>query len=226
MKRKSLYLAAPVLVASFIVVSCGLVAQDPPITHLSGLINDYTPSSVSANPWTMHGEWTLDLHRYSGAADFSMDMTMSNLGTTTLPGPPPVTVPDPTKPGNTPHTHHVRLRNARVMTDSASLSSCPTMGDSPLDVPRFMISGTVSLITGNGLDAPFEQTKPPTYPSPAPKSTLTVCITGGNVSVDPEHAIPYSNITLQFGAPASGHFGPQAIHGVVRSFSDDWGERD
>jgi hypothetical protein len=223
MNSRSQYLATPLFAAMAIASSCGLVAQDPPRMHLGGLINDYTPSTVSGGPWTMHGEWTIDLHRYSGTADFSADMTMSDLGTTTT-GSPPVTVLDPTKPGNMPHTHHIRLLNAMVKTDTASLSECPP--DSPASYPRFMISGTVSLITGNGSDAPFEQTKPPTYPVPAPKSTLTVCITGGDVSMDHVYAIPYSNITLQFGAPATSHFGTQAIHGVVRSFSDDWDDRD
>jgi hypothetical protein len=65
----------------------------------------------------------------------------------------------------------------------------------------FQLNGPVSLMTGNGSNAPFETT-PPT-------STLQVCITGGN-------EVPYSNVTLVFVGPATSHFGPQAIHGVVR----------
>lgn len=225
MKRKSIYFGATLVVASAISLSCSLAAQEPWRAHLSGLINDYTPSSVSGGPWTMHGEWSLDVHRNSGTADFSAEMTMSDLGTTTT-GNPPVAVLDPTKPGNSPHTHHIKLINASVKTDSYSLSLCPNATDNPASFARFMISGTVSLITGNGSDAPFEQTKPPTYPVPAPKSTLTVCIIGGDVSMDHVYAIPYSNITLQFGAPASGHFGTQAIHGVVRFVSDSDGDED
>jgi hypothetical protein len=38
---------------------------------------------------------------------------------------------------------------------------------------------------------------------------LQVCVNGGS-------DVPFSNVTLVFGAPASGHFGAQAIHGVVR----------
>jgi hypothetical protein len=57
-------------------------------------------------------------------------------------------------------------------------------------------------MTGNGQRAPFE-TK-----TPSPTSTLTVCVTGGSDN-------PYENVTLQFGSPASNHFGTQAIHGVV-----------
>jgi len=40
-------------------------------------------------------------------------------------------------------------------------------------------------------------------------SMLQVCVNGGS-------DVPFSNVTLVFGAPASGHFGAQAIHGVVR----------
>jgi hypothetical protein len=40
-------------------------------------------------------------------------------------------------------------------------------------------------------------------------SQLTVCITGGT-------QIEFSNITLVFGEPASGHFGSQPINGAVR----------
>jgi hypothetical protein len=39
-----------------------------------------------------------------------------------------------------------------------------------------------------------------------------VCISGGP-------NVPYANVTLQFGKPASTHFGSQAINGVVRHAS-------
>jgi hypothetical protein len=57
-------------------------------------------------------------------------------------------------------------------------------------------------ITGNGGYPPF-----------APEgqlSSLTVCVTGGT-------QVEFSNITLVFGAPASGHFGSQPINGAVRA---------
>ena len=72
------------------------------------------------------------------------------------------------------------------------------------------MNGTVSLMTGNGSNAPFETTPP--------SSTLQVCVTGGT-------EIAYSNVTLVFGGPpttAVSHFGTQAIHGVVRKASDEW----
>ncbi len=49
-------------------------------------------------------------------------------------------------------------------------------------------------------------------------SAAEICITGGN-------AVTYSNITLTFVGPATGHFGPQAIHGVVRKTAPD-GDHD
>lgn len=63
-----------------------------------------------------------------------------------------------------------------------------------------MATGMAS-VTGNGGFPPF-----------APQgqlSQLMVCITGGT-------QIEFSNITLVFGTPASGHFGPPPINGAVR----------
>jgi hypothetical protein len=192
-----------------------VVAQTP--THFSGLINDYTASPANggpgAGPWEIHGEWMIRLQGTSGTGDFAADATMSDLGSTNG-------AIDPTRPGNSPHTHHIVLSNATVTVDPATLSAmCPK--DSPATTPRFMLSGTVSIITGNGSDAPFEKTSPP---SP-PKSVLQVCVTGGNPSVDP-YSVLYSNITLQFatGSKAISHFGADAatthaIHGVVSTFN-------
>ena len=112
-------------------------------------------------------------------------------------------VANATQGGQSAHTHHIRLTNATVTWD---MTGCPTF--SPATVEGFQVNGTVSLLTGNGGIAPFE-TNPPS-------STLQVCITGAEPS---EYTIPSSNITLVFGGPAVSHFGPQAIHGVVRSKS-------
>jgi hypothetical protein len=147
----------------------------------------------------MHGQWTLNLHREwrgegTTSADFSADMTMSDYGTT-------AGVVDATKGGQSAHTHHIKLTNATITED---MGGCPTV--SPATTTGFQINGTVSLITGNGSNAPFE-TNPPS-------STLQVCITGGD-------EVSNSNITLVFGGPATTHFGPQAIHGVVRKASAD-----
>ena len=56
---------------------------------------------------------------------------------------------------------------------------------------------------------------PPPFGSDLP--TLTIDITGGN-------SVPFSNITLLFGAPAAGHFGTAPLHGVVRTQDRDDGD--
>jgi hypothetical protein len=138
-------------------------------------------------PWQISGAWALDLHGQSGTANFSAALNME------------ASAADP----RIAHTHNVALTNATVTFDA---NDCPTsQSDSatPLTTTAFKIYGTVSLMTANGQRAPFEQ-KPPLPPI----STLTVCVTGGLDN-------PYANVTLQFGTPASKHFGTQAIHGVV-----------
>jgi hypothetical protein len=178
--------------------ACALAQQNPP-AHFSGLINDYSPSTVKGGPWEMHGQWTLDLRRewhgeWITTADFSTDMTMSGYGTT-------AGVADATKGGQSAHTHHIQLTNQTVVWN---MDGCPVV--SPATTMGFQINGTVSLVTGNGSTALFE-TDPIT-------TTLQVCVTGGDL-------VPYSNVTLVFAGPATTHFGTQAIHGVVRKTSPD-----
>lgn len=176
---------------------CGLAQDNPPV-HLSGLINDYSPSTVKGGPWEMHGQWSLDLHRGSSTepdkGDFSVDMTMSDYGTTDG-------AVDATKAGQSPHTHHIKLTNQTV---TWNMDGCPAV--SPATKTGFQISGLVSLITGNGSVAPFEPTPPATM--------LQVCVTGGD---DVPGSVVDSNITMIFVGPATTHFGTQAIHGVVKT---------
>ena len=197
---KSKTLASAVCAASLLLSISGIrtLAQERKPAHFSGLINDYSPSTVKGGPWEMHGQWTLDLKpewrgEWITVADFSADMTMSGYGTT-------AGVPDATKGGQSPHTHHIQLTGKTV---TWNMEGCPAV--SPATLTGFQFGGTVSLITGNGSDAPFE--------SGAPVSTLQVCITGGE---DVAYSIPNSNISLVFDGPATMHFGTQAIHGVVR----------
>jgi hypothetical protein len=193
MKSNTLASAARVLTLFLFVSGACALAQEPRQAHFTGLLNDYSPATVKGGPWEMHGQWTLDLRREwrtaSLNADFSADMTMSDYGTT-------AGVIDATKAGQGAHTHHIKLTNVTIIKN---MDGCPTY--SPATTMGFQFSGTVSLITGNGGPAPFE-TDPPS-------STLQVCVTGG---VD----VPYSNVSLVFGGPATTHFGTQAIHGVVR----------
>ncbi len=176
--------------------------------NFSGLINDYSPSNVKGGPYEMHGQWSMDLHPEWGTvgttADFLADMTMSGYVTTMVTTPPDGTgtVAVQTQAGVNPHTHHICLTNVTVTWD---MTGCPTYSTNPSTM-GFQLNGTVSLLTGNGSNAPFETTPP--------SSTLQVCVTGGS-------EITYSNVTLVFAGPATNHFGPQAIHGVVRNESAD-----
>jgi hypothetical protein len=70
----------------------------------------------------------------------------------------------------------------------------------------FVITGS-AYVTANGANPPFGN------PSP-----VTICILGVPGTLVPGAAyVQLSNFTLTIGAPASAHFGPQAIHGVVSS---------
>ncbi len=191
MKNKILTSAILLFPLCLLVGGALVSAQDRGFAHLTGLINDYSPAdpNIKGSPYEMHGQWSMDFHE-RGTADFLADMTMSDYGTTNG-------VLDATKGGQNPHTHHIKLTNARITWD---MIGCPAYS-TPVPTGGFQLNGTVSLITGNGSNAPFEPT-PPT-------STLQVCVSGGN-------KVPFSNVTLVFGGPATTHFGTQAIHGVVR----------
>ncbi|HUA91560.1 MAG TPA: hypothetical protein VL991_03280 [Terracidiphilus sp.] len=197
MKSSILTSAMRALSLLFLASAACASAQERIPVHFSGLINDYSPLSatVKGSPWEMHGQWSMDIHPEWGTADFSADMTMSGFGKTAT------GAVDPTQPLQNPHTHHIRLTNVKI---TWNMTGCPAYLP-PVTITGFQLNGTVSLLTGNGSIAPFE-TDPPS-------STLQVCVTGGN---DVQYSLPNSNITLVFGGPATTHFGPQAIHGVVR----------
>lgn len=202
MKSKALTSAVRMLSLILLISATCALAQDRRSVHFNGLINDYSPLSatVKGSPWEMHGQWSMDVNPEKGTADFSADMTMSGYGKTST------GAVDPTQPLVNPHTHHIRLTHVKV---TWGMIDCPTY-QTPVPTMGFQLNDTVSLLTGNGLLAPFE-TDPPS-------STLQVCVTGGN-------EVSFSNITLVFSGPAATHFGPQAIHGVVRKLSDDSIER-
>jgi len=190
-----------------LVSNAGALAQGRRTVHLSGLINDYSPLSptVKGSPWEMHGQWSLDIHPERGTADFSADMTMSGFGKT------PSGAVDPTQPLQNPHTHHIRLTNARITWD---ITGCAGYLP-PATKMGLQFTDTVSLLTGNGSNAPFETS--------TPSSSLQVCISGGD---EIPYSVTNSNITLVFSGPAATHFGSQAIHGVVRKPPVDEFERD
>lgn len=214
MKNKGLLWAIHAFVALSLTLGVEAMGQESRLpAHFNGLIDDYTPSNVKGGPYEMHGTWSLDLHRKGDSviADFSatLNMETSDYGTQT-PAPPATPNVDPTHPETRgPHTHHIAL-SAPVQFNAtgcptSTVAANPAPAPPPLTTSGFQFTGVVSLITGNGRQAPFE----PLPPSP-PTSHLTVCVTGGS-------AIQFSNVTMVFGAPASGHFGTQAVNGVVRT---------
>jgi len=207
MKSHILNSAVKVLSVLLFVQSAFALGQERKPVHLSGLINDYSPLSanVKGSPWEMHGQWSMDLRPDRDSADFSADMTMSGYGRT------PEGAVDPTQPLVNPHTHHIRLTNIKISWD---MVGCPTYA-TPTPTSGFQINGTVSLLTGNGNNAPFE-TKPPS-------SSLQVCVTGVD---NAPYSVANANITLVFAGGATTHFGPQPIHGVVRIAATDPEDKD
>jgi hypothetical protein len=161
-----------------------------PRRHLSGLINDYTPSAavVSGGPYEMRGRWSLDVNERRGTADFSAALNMETSDYGIVQGT--VNKDNPATRGA--HTHHISLTDGVVTDDWAA--SCPAF--SPAVTDGFVVRGT-AFVTGNGAGAPFGN------PSP-----MTICVLGGTV-------VKLSNMTMTFGMPATKHFGTQAIHGVV-----------
>jgi hypothetical protein len=169
------------------------LAQAPMPRHLGGLINDYTPISGGTTAWEVRGVWNLNLKGESGTADFSAAVTME----LSVLGQSPANV---SAASLTQHTHHITMKDATASFETVATSGCPTFNP-PTSGSVLVVTGNAS-VTGNGnVVTPFD-------PSGG-TSPLTVCVSGGP-------NVPYANLTLQFGTPASNHFGSQAIHGVVR----------
>jgi len=171
-----------------------LPAQELRSVHFKGLINDYSPSNVSGGPYEIRGTWSLDVLR-TGTANFTADLNME----TSDYGISSATAVDPTNPGTrSPHTHHIVVTNATVSYDT---SVCPV--NSPATTGSGVVLTSTATTTGNGGPATFESKG---------ASTLQICITGGS-------EVEFSNLTIVYTGPATGHFGPQAIHGVVSQVS-------
>jgi hypothetical protein len=166
-------------------------------SHFSGLINDYTPSAAvtKGGPYEMRGNWSLEVNERHGTTRFeaAMNMETSDFGITQG----TVNKDDPTTRGA--HTHHIVMTDGVISTDW--MTSCPTF--SPAVTEGFVVTGT-AFVTGNGGPAPFGN-----------PSKLTLCILGGG-------NVKFSNFTMAFGPKASGHFGTQAIHGVVLKCGGPW----
>ncbi|MGA8783627.1 MAG: hypothetical protein WB567_22935, partial [Terracidiphilus sp.] len=121
MKGISLIWAAGVLAGLALAAGPRAGGQEPTPLQFSGLLNDYSPSTVKGGPWEMHGQWILSINPRSGTADFTADMTMSGYGKTAA------NTPDPTQAGQSPHTHHIKLTDVTVAWNT---SGCPTYSPS------------------------------------------------------------------------------------------------
>jgi hypothetical protein len=124
-------------------------------SHFSGLIDDYSPSTVTGGPYEIRGKWWLDLRAERGYATFSaaLNMETSDSGKT-------VDLTNPTTRGA--HTHHISMTDAMITYDT---TGCPAFNPPTSD--GFMITGMAN-VTGNGGPAPF-----------GGPTLLTICVTGG-----------------------------------------------
>jgi hypothetical protein len=197
MKSRTLRWAVSVVVLAF-AASIGALGQAPPPRHFSGVINDYTPISGGTTAWEVRGPWNLNLKRDSGTADFSAAVTME----LSVLGQSPANV---SSASLTQHTHHITMKDAAVSVETVETTDCPTFKP-PTSGSVLVVTGDASVTANGNVITPFD-------PSGG-TSPLTVCVSGGP-------NVPYANVTLQFGKPASTHFGSQAIHGVVRHASFD-----
>ena len=202
-------LSLAVLAAIGVGVSASVAARSPrQPTHFSGLLSDYTPSSVNGTPikgapYEMHGKWTLDLNPARHKATFSAAIAMETSEVVN-------TDPDfdPGKLG--PHTHHISVTDGVVHDGPMDWQTmCPAVA---AVTGGFVVTGS-GYVTANGANPPFGN------PSP-----VTICILGVSSSLTPGAAyVELANFTLTIGAPSSAHFGPQAIHGVVTRCGAQWG---
>lgn len=169
--------------------STAAVADDQRLPQqLRGWLNDYSPGTVKNGPYEMRAEWSLELHGASGKASFAAAMNMETSDWGISKG-----IVDPDDPvSRGAHTHHITVTNGVVSRDT---SVCPTFN--PATSGGFVVTGPAH-ITGNGSPAPFD----------ASGNTAQICITGGS-------RVELSNITFTLTGAATGHFGTQAIRGLV-----------
>ena len=157
--------------------------------HLEGVINDFTPITAGTSPWELRGPWSLTLNKESQTAKFSAALTMelSDFGQT---------VTSVNAVDRAQHTHRITLTTDTVIYNPTDCPPAPP--HVPAYTARVELMGTAD-IEANGSPAPFGS------------APLQVCLAGGS-------DIEFSNITLVFTGTsgASGHFGSQAIHGLVR----------
>jgi hypothetical protein len=90
--------------------SIGSAAQDRGCERLSGTINAYSPQTGAIGPYEIRGHWSLNLHPYSGRADFHAALNMELLDGWVITQNGGNF--DPAARGA--HTHHITMREATV----------------------------------------------------------------------------------------------------------------
>ena len=165
-------------------------AQSPKQNRFRGVINDFTPaiSIKPGGPWEVRGDWSLVLKGEHGRDDRKADFSAALTMERSDLGVVQHGGNDLNNPmGRMAHTHHIKLTDGEVTIIPGGIQ----------------VTGEAT-ITANG-------SFPPPFGSVLPM--LTIEITGGTG----ENSVAFANITLLFGPPASAHFGPHPLHGVVRS---------
>ncbi len=186
--------ALRMVVVLALAVDTGALAQTRSHMKLRGVINDFTPASVVSpgGPWEVRGPWSLAVRGKHGEAECKADFSAALTMERSDLGVVQNGGGDLNNPmGRMSHTHHITLTDGEVTIIPGGIE----------------VTGPAT-VTANGAF-------PPPFGSELP--TLTIDITGGTG----ENSVPYSNITLVFGTPASHHFGAQPLHGVVRISKDE-----
>ena len=113
--RRAALLAAVTLMVGL--ADARTFAQQPPVSKLNGVINDYPTASGG---WHINGEWSLHSKGASGRADFiaSFAMVRSDLWVLNTGADPAM---------RSPHTHHIGLLDAEVtlLPNGLRLSGIP-----------------------------------------------------------------------------------------------------
>jgi hypothetical protein len=198
MKTKTLWWTVRGVAVLVLAVAIGAFAEPRTPRHFGGVINDYTPISGGTTTWEVRGPWDLNLNPESATADFSAALTME----LSVLGQSPANV---STASLMQHTHHITMKDAAVSFETVETTDCPTFKP-PTSGSVLKVTGPASVTANGNVITPFDPN--------GGTSQLTVCVSGGP-------NVPYANVTLQFGTPASIHFGAQAIHGVVRHASFD-----
>ncbi len=184
------------IIALVLALGNGALAQDSAHKEFRGEINAYSPQTTktvngvttATGPYEVRGSWSLKLNRYD-KAEFSAALNMEFSDGWVLTPTGGYGNFDPSVRGA--HTHHITMTDGEVTR---------------LSNGGLQVYGPAT-VTLNGGATPFAQT-----------SFLTIVITGSGADANPgSDPIEFSNITVAFGAPASGHFGTAPLPGVVRS---------